>query len=130
MVMKKKQFWKFAILFLTMAPLNVYAHARLKSALPIPNSVVLASDSPTKISLTFSEDIEAAFSKIQVRANLVQGPVVPEIKDAKVSQVPDKKNVLEVQLTSALKPGRYFVVWKVTSVDTHKSNGNYAFTIK
>ena len=125
--MPKSKFWKLVVLITALVPVNVYAHARLKSALPAPNSIVSVTEPIAKISLTFSEDVEAAFSQVQVRANLVQGP---EVTPTKVNPIPDKKNVLEVQLPSSLKAGRYFVVWKVTSVDTHKSNGSYAFTIK
>ena len=28
-----------------------------------------------------------------------------------------------------LVPGRYKVEWRVTSVDTHKTNGNFSFTV-
>ena len=37
--------------------------------------------------------------------------------------------VLQVKL-KPLPPGVYTVVWHVTSVDTHKTEGHFTFTVK
>ena len=41
---------------------------------------------------------------------------------------PDSNRRLIVELPK-LKPGTYTVNWHVTSVDTHKTEGNYTFTV-
>jgi hypothetical protein len=42
--------------------------------------------------------------------------------------VPDNNRVLIIQLPK-LPPGTYTVIWHVTSVDTHKTEGNFKFTV-
>ncbi|MGH7122817.1 MAG: copper resistance protein CopC, partial [Stellaceae bacterium] len=40
----------------------------------------------------------------------------------------NERSVLIVPL-GPLKPGRYKVIWKVLSVDTHVTNGSFTFTV-
>ena len=100
---------------------RVEAHAFLKNAEPGVGSTVQTS--PNEVRIRFTENIEPAFSSIQVF-------------DASGKEV-DKRNVhvdradramLQVSLPS-LGAGSYKVVWRVVSVDTHVTNGNFTFRI-
>ena len=41
----------------------------------------------------------------------------------------DNRALLHVSLRSGLAPGIYKVIWRVTSVDTHVTNGDFGFQI-
>jgi copper resistance protein C len=97
------------------------AHAFLKRAEPTVGST--AQTPPNEVTIWFTENIEPAFSTIQVF-------------DASGKEV-DKRDVhldrsnhalLHVSLP-LLGAGTYKVVWRVVSVDTHPTNGNFTFRI-
>ena len=74
----------------------------------------------TRSALTFTQNLEAAFSSV-------------EVTDAKGARVDQGKpqisgNTMRVGL-KASGPGRYQVHWHVLSVDTHKTEGNFSFTV-
>jgi methionine-rich copper-binding protein CopC len=98
-----------------------WAHAFLDHAEPAVGSQV--HDPPAQVKIWFTERLEPALSRIQVF-------------DAANSEV-DKRNVhidgsnpalLEVGLP-ALKPGKYKVIWRAVSVDTHVTTGNFTFEV-
>ena len=99
----------------------VFAHAFLERASPPVGSEVAAA--PPELSLTFTEGVEPLFSTIEVHsasgAAVSTGP--PHV-------APGDNRRLIVELPK-LPPGTYTVIWHVTSVDTHKTEGNYRFTI-
>jgi methionine-rich copper-binding protein CopC len=97
------------------------AHASLMRAAPPAGSTVKRP--PSEASLSFSEALEPAFSRIEVRD--AAGHRVDK-DDSRVA--PDNPKRLTVSLTP-LGPGTYKVVWRVLSVDTHTTNGEYLFTI-
>jgi len=97
------------------------AHAFLRDAEPGVGSTVPTS--PNEVKIRFTENIEPAFSCIQVF-------------NASNSQV-DKRDVhldrsdhalLRVSLPQ-LGVGTYKVVWRVVSVDTHVTNGSFTFRV-
>lgn len=98
-----------------------HAHAFLDRATPAVGSAVHGS--PPEIALHFSEELEAAFSTVRVEDT--SGKRV-DLGSAHVD--PADASVLEVSLPS-LPPGRYHVVWRVVSVDTHVTEGAYAFDV-
>jgi methionine-rich copper-binding protein CopC len=97
------------------------AHAFLERAEPAVGSTVQTS--PSEVRIRFTENIEPAVSSIQVF-------------DASGKEVDkhdlhlDRSNhaLLHVSLAS-LKAGSYKVVWRVVSVDTHVTNGNFMFRV-
>src|SRR5450759_3289075 len=100
---------------------RVEAHAFLKDAQPTVGSTVASS--PNEVRIRFTENIEPAFSTIQVF-------------DASGKQV-DKRDMhldrsdhalLHVSLPQ-LGAGSYKVVWRVVSVDKHVTNGSFTFRI-
>jgi methionine-rich copper-binding protein CopC len=96
------------------------AHAMLDHASPLVGSTASA---PRAVTLWFTQKLEGAFSTIEVRD--AGGARV----DAGKAQV-DKGNatVLRVGL-KPLKPGTYQVHWRVLSVDTHTTEGNFSFSV-
>jgi copper resistance protein C len=110
----------FCLLILLPA-MRVSAHAFLEhSAPPVGGKVQSA---PVAVRIWFTEAIEPAFSSIQVL-------------DARGKQVDKKdthsdrsnRSLLQVSLPR-LGPGTYKVLWRVMSVDTHRTNGDFTFQI-
>ena len=97
------------------------AHALLERASPPVGSEVAAP--PSRIALTFSEGVEPLFSKIELRD--AGGAVLPTGKPRTEA---GNNRVLILDLP-ALSNGVYTVVWLATSVDTHKTEGSYRFTV-
>jgi hypothetical protein len=97
------------------------AHAFLEHASPPVGSEVATA--PHEIALTFTEGVEALFSTIEVRDT--QGSPVAT---GKPRTEPNDKRRLVVELP-VLHSGTYTVAWHVTSVDTHKTEGRFRFTL-
>ena len=98
-----------------------FAHAFLDRASPGVGSEV--SGSPPALSLTYTEPVEPLFSTVQVTA--ASGARVDEGKPT----TQEDGRILVVKLKT-LPPGDYTVEWHVTSVDTHKTEGHFTFTVK
>ena len=98
-----------------------FAHAFLDRASPAVGSEV--SGSPPALSLTYTEPVEPFFSTVHVTDSA--GARMDEGKPA----ARDDGRVLSVKL-KRLPPGAYSVEWHVTSVDTHKTEGHFTFTVK
>jgi len=97
------------------------AHAFLESAVPAVGGTV--STPPKEVSITFTDEVEPSFSKIEVTD--AAGKAV-DSGGAHLSK--ESPKVLTVGL-QPLPPGTYHVNWHVTSVDTHKSEGSFTFTV-
>ena len=99
------------------------AHAHLKTQYPAADAVMTAS--PQALTLTFSEDIEPAFSGLEIAAANQQPVALGKAqRDAKMH------NQLIVPLEKPLTRGSYQVNWHVLSVDGHKTKGRYSFSVK
>ncbi len=98
-----------------------FAHAFLDRASPAVGSDV--AKSPPVLQLTYTEAVEPLFSTVQVTD--ASGARVDEGKPT----TQDHGLILSVKL-KPLPPGRYSVEWHVTSVDTHKTEGRFTFTVK
>jgi copper resistance protein C len=107
---------------LTILPAVAFAHAHLAGAVPAADSTVTSI--PTEVSLHFTEALEPRFSSIEVES---QGGQRVD-SGAPHLAANDPKH-----FTVGLKPlaaGTYKVIWHATSVDTHKTEGSYRFTVK
>ena len=97
------------------------AHAFLERAEPAVGSTVQTS--PSEVRVLFTEKIEPALSTVHVF-------------DASGKEV-DKRDMHLDRLNHALlrislprlEAGTYKVVWRVVSVDTHVTNGNFTFRV-
>jgi methionine-rich copper-binding protein CopC len=98
-----------------------HAHAFLDHADPRVGNTVKSS--PRIISLWFTQNLEAAFSTIEVLdasgARMNIGKAVVDGADRKLLRVSVK----------ALPAGTYTVRWHVLSVDTHTTEGNFIFRV-
>lgn len=99
---------------------SAFAHAFLKSATPGVGSRV--STAPSAVEITFTEGVEPAFSSITVTN--AEGA---RVDDGAVHRA-GSEDRLAVGLKS-LRPGTYTVTWHATATDTHKTTGQYRFTV-
>jgi methionine-rich copper-binding protein CopC len=105
-------------LFLSM---TVMAHAMLDRSVPRVGSTVKAS--PGRVELWFTQPLEPAFSSVKVLD--ATGRQVDR-GDPKVDSGDPEHLSVSV---SALPTGRYRVVWRVISVDTHATEGDFTFDV-
>ena len=97
------------------------AHAFLDHADPKVGGTLMAS--PSVVKIWFTEELEGAFSKIQVFN--AQGEEVDQ-KNSKVDST--DKSLMSVSV-SPLPPGVYKVIWSAVAVDTHHTTGTFTFTV-
>ncbi len=100
---------------------RVEAHAFLKDTEPDVGSTIQAS--PSEVRIRFTENIEPAFSSIQVFD--ASGKEVDK-RDVHLDR--SDREVLHVSLPPLIA-GIYKVVWRVVSVDTHVTNGSFTFRV-
>jgi copper resistance protein C len=105
-------------LLLSLATGEAAAHALLDHAEPrVGNKVATA---PREVTLWFTQKLEAAFSTITVT-------------NAAGQRVDTgKTRVSGSQMSVSLRPGgtgTYHVTWRVLSVDTHTTDGNFTFQV-
>ena len=97
------------------------AHAFLDHASPAVGGTV--QHAPRQVSMWFTEGLEPAFSGAMVRN--AQGTRVDGGR-ARVGGA----NKAEMQIgLKHLPPGTYKVFWHVMSVDTHRTQGSFSFTV-
>jgi methionine-rich copper-binding protein CopC len=93
------------------------AHAMLDHASPAVGSTVASA--PSHVTLTFTERVEGAFS----------GATVSNASGQRVdSGARASGTTLQISL-KPLPPGTYKVNWHVLSVDTHKTQGSFSFSV-
>ena len=97
------------------------AHAFLQRAEPAVGSTVQTS--PSEIRIRFTENIEPAFSSVQVF-----DPSGKEVDKHDVGLDRSDHARLHVSLPR-LAAGIYKVVWRVVSVDTHVTSGSFTFQV-
>jgi methionine-rich copper-binding protein CopC len=110
-----------ALLAALALPAAALAHAFLDRAVPAVGSKVHGQ--PAEVRLRFSQPLEPAFSTVRV---LDAGGKQVERMDKGLD--PKDASVLRVSLPG-LAPGVYKVVWRVLSVDTHVTEGDYTFEV-
>jgi methionine-rich copper-binding protein CopC len=106
------------LLLIALAPVAAQAHAFLDHASPLVGSTVPAA--PHEVVLTFTQNLEPAFSTAQVT----------DSGGARVDQ--GKAGVSGNTMTIGLKslgPGSYKVHWHALSVDTHTTEGAFTFHV-
>jgi copper resistance protein C len=97
------------------------AHAHLSRAQPAADSTLKTA--PAELVLWFSEALEPGFATVQV-TDKAGGRVDGEA----VTADPTDGKILHVTL-KPLAAGSYKVAWRVTSVDSHTTNGTFTFRI-
>jgi copper resistance protein C len=94
-----------------------HAHAFLDRASPRVGSTVRSA--PREVTLWFSQKIEPSFSSAQVR----------DSSGARVDQGAHADGMQLHVPVKSLPPGTYKVHWRVLSVDTHTTEGNFSFRV-
>jgi copper resistance protein C len=110
-----------AILFLAIQS-QAWAHAFLDHSDPKVGSTITSS--PAVIKIWFTQNLEPIFASIQVKD--AQGEQV----DKKDAHLDGQDKTLVIVSVPNLPDGTYTVTWHVVSVDTHRTQGSFKFTIK
>jgi methionine-rich copper-binding protein CopC len=111
----------FFCLVVLLSASRVSAHAFLERSDPPVGGKVHSA--PAAVRIWFTEAIEPRFSSIQVFD--ATGKQVDK-KDTHLD--PSNRSLLQVSLPR-LGAGSYEVVWRVVSVDTHRTNGDFTFQV-
>jgi methionine-rich copper-binding protein CopC len=93
------------------------AHAALERASPRVGSTVAVS--PKEVRMWFSQALEPAFS----------GASVVEEAESRAYVDPNDRKELVIPIVRPLPSGRYQVKWAVVSVDGHRTEGDFRFTV-
>ncbi len=110
-----------AAALLAAVPSAAYAHAQLRGTDPPVGGTV--NRAPAEVALLFSEAVEPRFCTVRVEsADGVQ------VDKGNLHAQPDDPRRLAVGL-GPLPPGEYRVVWRAISVDTHRTQGRFSFTV-
>jgi copper resistance protein C len=100
------------------APVTAGAHAMLDHASPAVGSTV--GSAPREVVLSFTEKLEPKFSSIEVQ----------NANGTAVNAGPARVNGTEMRVgLKSLPAGTYKVIWRVLSVDTHRTNGSFSFRV-
>jgi copper resistance protein C len=121
--MKTSSYTRFLVAACTLAIAQfAHAHAYPKQQTPAPNSVV---DHPiTQVKIVFDDGLESAFSSLSV-TNAAGQTVTTE--KSLVAAADDKTMTVAVP---KLQPGVYTVHWVAVAKDSHRTHGDYTFTVK
>lgn len=118
--MKRMNSFVVVVPFLLVSVIPVLAHAMLDHASPRVGSTV--APAPREVVLWFTQKLEPAFSSIEVRNE--QGVAV----NAGKATVVGDRTQLRIPVR-ALPAGTYKVIWRVLSVDTHRTQGDFTFRV-
>jgi hypothetical protein len=103
-------------------PPDAKAHAQLDHATPAVGSAI--TPPPKEVTLWFTEAVEPKFSSIEVRD--ANGAAMQRGAAGGVSG-----NTAQLRVeVRPLPPGIYTVKWRVLSVDTHRTQGSFSFTVE
>jgi copper resistance protein C len=100
---------------------SAFAHAHPKTMMPAPDST---GPAPGRISITFSEAVEPKFSSIKLTD--INGKPVDSNSS---SPVPGDPATITLPVPT-LPAGTYVVHWVNVSVDGHRLEGSYKFTVR
>ena len=114
-----------ATVALALAAGPAIAHAKLLSEVPAAEgaSAVANATPVTELRLSFSEGLNAAFSKAQVKDAM--GMAI----DGKLTLDPKDDKILVVTFAAPLTKGEYTVDWTAVAGDGHKTNGTYKVSV-
>lgn len=117
-------FYRASLAFAAAAVLvgPAYAHTKLVTAAPAPNSVV--RQAPQRIAITFNEPVLTRFVTIAVT-----GPG-GKLHVLGVEVDPKNKARVSTVVHGGGKPGTYRVEWSAAGSDMHKMTGAYSFTVR
>ncbi len=97
------------------------AHAFLVKSVPSVGSMVATP--PKLLVLSFTEDLEVPFCTVLVTDGMGMNDAA-----GKPQAVPGHPDEMQVALKIAMQ-GKIKVTWHALSVDTHKTEGSFSFTV-
>jgi methionine-rich copper-binding protein CopC len=112
----------FAACLLALGPGLVAAHGILDRTDPRAGGSVKTA--PAQVRLWFTGALEPAYSRVQV---LDAGGTRADLGDGGVDE--GNRALLRVSVPP-LAPGAYRVVWRVLSVDSHVTEGQFSFRVE
>jgi methionine-rich copper-binding protein CopC len=98
-----------------------FAHAFLVKSDPAVGSTVTTA--PKRLVLSFTEDLEVPFCTVLVTDSMGMNDAA-----GKPQPVPGHPDEMQVPLNITM-PGKIHVTWHALSVDTHKTQGDFSFTV-
>jgi copper resistance protein C len=98
------------------------AHAELDRAVPAVGSTVSAA--PREVVLTFTDQLESLFTRVEVTDSAGK-----RVDNGDGKPDPADRSRMRVTL-KPLAPGTYRVNWYALSSDTHRTEGDFTFTVK
>lgn len=107
--------------FVAAWPALALAHAYPQTRTPHPHATL--AHSPSKAEIYFTEDLEAAFSRMKVTNASGQS------EDAGRAHIVNGHPRTLVVPLQHLKPGTYTVHWHVVARDGHTTHGSYTFQV-
>ncbi len=114
--------WSLVVLLLATWVGSAGAHAFPERSEPRVGAVLRAA--PAQVRIWFDGDLEPAFSALTVTSiagqRVDRGDAVVDAQD---------RRLLRVSLPG-LTPGVYRVIWNVLSVDGHRTEGDFTFTVR
>jgi len=106
---------------LLLIPAAAFAHAFLHEATPGVGSTVHSP--PQSLTLLYTEGVEPAFTTVAVT-----NAAGTHFEAGRPQHTADDPRQIAVPL-KPMPPGTYTVDWHATSVDTHKTQGHFSFTV-
>jgi copper resistance protein C len=111
-----------AVILVLVIQSQAWAHAFLDHADPKVGGTV--TNSPTEIKMWFTQNLEPAFSTVEVQDS--KGKQI----DKKDAHLDNKDKTLFIISLPSLPDGTYTVIWHAVSVDTHRTQGRFKFTVR
>ncbi len=97
------------------------AHPYIHRATPAVGSTVLTP--PTQVNCYFTEELEPNFSSLEV-----QDAAGKRVDSGNMHLAPHDAKEMVIGV-GHLGPGVYKVIWHAVSVDTHRTQGTFTFTV-
>ncbi len=110
-----------AVIILIAMAAPAWAHAILNSADPPLDGV--ATQAPTQVSLTYSENVEVSFGAVRIYTCAGK-----RVTTGAPHHSPDSARTVLVSVPK-LDNGVYIVSWRVISADSHPVQGTYSFRV-
>ncbi|RVQ69133.1 copper resistance protein CopC [Croceicoccus ponticola] len=123
----KALFAPLAILAALALPASAMAHPKLVAATPAKEATV---SKPTKLTLTFSEELVAPLSGIDLTMTGMPGMANHKPMPVKGFQTKVVGKTMTIMLPRALPAGSYSLKWHVVAADQHRIEGGHSFTVR
>ncbi|MGU3399980.1 copper resistance protein CopC [Brucellaceae bacterium D45D] len=110
-----------ALMLLAGSSSPIFAHAHLSRSEPAEDATLKTP--PETVLIEYTEALELDLSKLVLID--AEGKAV---ETGRVEHLDKNPKTLTIKLP-ALKPGTYKVEWEAASVDTHRTEGSFSFTV-